>query len=160
MSSLPMEGPRSAMLSLYLSFEFIHSIPLVLSFSRGFAINQILWGQICEKSFIYLEGNVPSLGNHFSGLFVPATPSSLSRTLEGLLELTQCPSRALVAVCVASGATEIQGHRQVFRDPSTPSRISGPPFLAPPDRDRTYWPTGSEETSSKPLKQGRTCRSS
>ena len=89
-----MEGPRSAMLSLYLSFEFIHSIPLVLSFSRGFAINQILWGQICEKSFIYLEGNVPSFGNHFSGLFVPATPSSLSRTLEGLLELTQCPSRA------------------------------------------------------------------
>ena len=86
-----MEGPRSAMLSLYLSFEFIHSIPLVLSFSRGFAINQILWGQICEKSFIYLEGNVPSF---------PATPSSLSRTLEGLLEQTQCPSRAYDLPCV------------------------------------------------------------
>ena len=34
------------------------------------------------------------------------------------------------------------------------------PLLGSPDRERTYWPTGSEETSSKPLKQGRTCRSS
>ena len=37
-----------------------------------------------------------------------------------------------LASCVASGATEIQGHCQVFRDPSsTPSRIPGPLLLAP-----------------------------
>ena len=59
-------------------------------------------------------------------LFLPATPSSLSRTLQGLFELTQRPSRALdsprallpelqrykdTVRCVALGA-KVPGHRQ------------------------------------------------
>ena len=32
---------------------------------------------------------------HYSLPFLPATPSSPSRTLGGLFELTRCPSRAL-----------------------------------------------------------------
>ena len=39
--------------------------------------------------------NDPSLGKHSSFLFLSATPSSPSRTLKGLFELTQRPSRAL-----------------------------------------------------------------
>ena len=58
----------------------------------------------------------PLLGKHYSLLFLPAAPSPPSRTLEGLFELTRRPSRALnLASCVASGTTEIQGHRQVCR---------------------------------------------
>ena len=56
--------------------------------------------------------NDPSSGKHYSLPFLPATPSSPSRTLEGLFELTRRPFRALDS-CVASGTTEIQGHRQV-----------------------------------------------
>ena len=59
-------------------------------------------------------------------LFLPATPSSPSRTLEGLFELTRCPSRALDSLlallpelqrykdtvkCAALG-TEAPGHSQ------------------------------------------------
>ena len=59
-------------------------------------------------------------------LFLPATPLSLSRTLKGLFELTQRPSRALTRPrvlllelqrnkdtvrCGALG-TEVPGHRQ------------------------------------------------
>ena len=39
--------------------------------------------------------NDPSSGKHYSLPFLPATPSSPSRTLEGLFELKRCPSRAL-----------------------------------------------------------------
>ena len=39
--------------------------------------------------------NDPLSGKHFSLPFLPATPSSPSRTLEGLFELTRRPSRAL-----------------------------------------------------------------
>ena len=39
--------------------------------------------------------NDPSSGKHNSLPFLPATPSSPSRTLEGLFELTRCPSRTL-----------------------------------------------------------------
>ena len=35
------------------------------------------------------------LGKHYSLPFLPSTPSSLSRTLEGLFKLTQRPSQAL-----------------------------------------------------------------
>ena len=38
---------------------------------------------------------IPSQGNTCSPPFLPATPSSPPRTLEGLFELTRCPSRAL-----------------------------------------------------------------
>ena len=37
----------------------------------------------------------PHRGEHYSLPFLPATPSSPSRTLEGLFELTRRPSRAL-----------------------------------------------------------------
>ena len=39
--------------------------------------------------------NDPSSGKQYSCPFLPATPSSPSRTLEGLFELTRLPSRAL-----------------------------------------------------------------
>ena len=41
--------------------------------------------------------NDPSSGKHYSLLFLPETPWSLSLTLEGLFELTRCPLRALVS---------------------------------------------------------------
>ena len=68
----------------------------------------------------------PHRGKHFSLPFLPATPSSLSRTLEGLYELTRSPSRALdpprallaelqrikdTVRCAALGA-KVPGHRQ------------------------------------------------
>ena len=70
--------------------------------------------------------NDPSSGKHYSLPFLPATPSSLSRTLEGLFELTWRPSRALDLLhallpelqrykdtvrCAALGP-EVPGHRQ------------------------------------------------
>ena len=61
----------------------------------------------------------------YSLSFLIATPSS--RTLDGLFELTQHPSKAL-DTCVAFGTTEIQGHRQLCcawrGGPRTPSRIA------------------------------------
>ena len=61
---------------------------------------------------------------HCSIPFLPATPLSPSWTLEGLFELTWRPSRALTS-CIASGTTEIQGHREVCHarpgGPRTPS---------------------------------------
>ena len=60
--------------------------------------------------------------------FLPVTPSSRSRTLEGLFELTLRPSRALnLTLCVAYGTSELQG-RQVCRAgrkfPRTPSKTT------------------------------------
>merc|ERR1712020_299599 len=70
--------------------------------------------------------NDPSSGKHYSLPFLPATPLSPSRTLEGLFELTLHPSRALdlprallpelqrnkdTVRCAALGA-EVPGHRQ------------------------------------------------
>ena len=83
---------------------------------------------LCVK-IIDLPGgqiNDPSLGKHYSLPFLPATPSSPSRTLEGLFELTRRPSQALASPravlpelqrykdtvrCAALGA-EVPGHRQ------------------------------------------------
>ena len=56
---------------------------------------------------------IPPQGNTI--LYYSSQQPSLPWTLEGLFELTWCPSRAL-ASCVASGTTKIQGHRQVCRD--------------------------------------------
>ena len=68
----------------------------------------------------------PYRGINFSLPFLPATPSSPSRTLKGLFELTRRPSRALESLrvlppelqrykdtvrCAALGA-EVPGHRQ------------------------------------------------
>ena len=70
--------------------------------------------------------NDPSPGKHYSLPFLPATPSSPSRTLEGLFELTRRPSRALdsprallpelqrykdTVRCGTLGA-EVPGHRE------------------------------------------------
>ena len=48
----------------------------------------------CEKSLICQEGKsmTPCRGSHFSRPFLPATPLSPSRTLEGLFELTWHPT--------------------------------------------------------------------
>ena len=43
--------------------------------------------------------NDPWSGKHYSLPFLPASPSSPSRTLEGLFELTQRPSRVLDSPC-------------------------------------------------------------
>ena len=68
----------------------------------------------------------PHRGKHYSLPFLPATPSSPSRTLEGLFELTRRPSQALdsprallpelqrnkdTVRCTALG-TEVPGHHQ------------------------------------------------
>ena len=69
-------------------------------------------------------------GKDISTPFLPTTPSSLSRTLERLLELTRSPSRALDsrAPVVASRTTEKQGHHKVCCDrrggPRPPSRTA------------------------------------
>ena len=70
--------------------------------------------------------NYPELGKHYSLWFRPTTLLCRSLTLEGLFELTQCPSRALnspfalllelqrnkdTVRCAALGA-EVPGHRQ------------------------------------------------
>ena len=51
---------------------------------------------LCNCVLIYFVARFYRLvGKHYSLQFLPATTSSLSRTLEGLFELTQRPSRAL-----------------------------------------------------------------
>ena len=63
----------------------------------GLATNSIFSGSFFWK-LIDLPGgqiNDPSSGKHYSLPFLPATPSSPSRTLEGLFELTRRPSQAL-----------------------------------------------------------------
>ena len=61
--------------------------------------------------------------------FLPATPSSLSYTLNVLFELPRSPSRALnLASYITSGTTEKQGHfllsRARSRGRCTPSRTT------------------------------------
>ena len=84
-------------------------------------------GQKGKKSLISLKGKSMSpSGKYFSLPFLPATPSSPSRTLEGLFELTPRRSRALdsprallpelqrykdTVRCATLGA-EVTGHRQ------------------------------------------------
>ena len=55
----------------------------------------------------------PLVRKHHFLSFLPATPSSLSGTLEGLFELPVKGPR--LDPCIASGTTETQGHRQVCR---------------------------------------------
>ena len=64
----------------------------------------------------------PYRGINFSLPFLPATPSSLSRPLEGLFELTRHPR---LASCIAFGFTKTQGHRQVC-----PAKHKGPRTLS------------------------------
>ena len=64
----------------------------------GFATNLFFSVFLFVKKIIDLPGeqiNDPSSGKHYSLPFLPATPSPLSWTLEGLFEVTWRPSRAL-----------------------------------------------------------------
>ena len=54
----------------------------------------------CKKNHWFAQINDPSSGKHCSLPFLQATPSCLSRTLEGLFELTRHPPRALDSPCV------------------------------------------------------------
>ena len=87
-------------------------------------LGQQVWSltQFFSVSFLLKLIDLASSGKHYSLPFLPATPSSPSRILEGLFELTRRP---LLASCVASGTTEILGHHQVCRarrgGPRTPS---------------------------------------
>ena len=90
------QGRCSGKKSCY-SFNFM----LILRYSHT-TMNQV-WPltQYFSVSFlrklIDLPGgqiNDPSSGKQYSLPFLPATPSSPSWTLEGLFELTRCPSRA------------------------------------------------------------------
>ena len=67
----------------------------------------------CKKVIDLPEGqiNEPLSGKHYCLPFLPATPSSPSRILEGLFELTWCPSRDLDSPRAPLRA-EIPGHRQ------------------------------------------------
>ena len=74
---------------------------LVLGSRSSLATNSIfLRFLFVKRSLICLKGKLmtPGRGKHFSLPFLPATP--LSRTLEGLFELTLRPSRALNSPCV------------------------------------------------------------
>ena len=51
----------------------------------------------------------PHRGKHYSLPFLPATPSSPSRTLEGLFELTRRPSRPRALL------PELQRHKDTVR---------------------------------------------
>ena len=55
----------------------------------------------------------PHRGKHYSLSFLPATPSSPSRTLEGLFELTRLPSRALASPRAL--LPELQRYKDTFR---------------------------------------------
>ena len=83
--------------------------------SRVISNNEQVWPLIhffmfpfCKKIIDLLGGQTPHWGYTF--LF-HSSPSSWSQALEGLFELTQRTSKAInLASCVASRATETQGH--------------------------------------------------
>ena len=85
--------------------DYIYIDPMVVGSAVMWLINYQVWTLIqyfyvpfFVKKIIDLPGgqiNDPWLGKHYSLMFLPATPSSPSRTLEGLFELTRPPSRAL-----------------------------------------------------------------
>ena len=102
----------------------------------GLATNSIFFCFLFVKTHwvvclhVWIEINDPLSGKHYSLPFLPATPSSPSRNLEGLFELTRRPSRALdlprallpelqrykdTVRCAALGV-EIPGHRQQQTD--------------------------------------------
>ena len=83
--------------------------------AQGLATNSIfcifLYLVLQKKSFMCLEGKsmFPQRGTLFSLSLLAATPLCQSRTLEGLFELTCCPSGALnLASYVASETLELQ----------------------------------------------------
>ena len=89
------------------------------------------------------QTNDHSSGKYFSLPFLPATPSSPSRTLEGLFELTRRPSRALdsprallpelqrykdTVRCAALGA-EVPGYRTRTTDANLDSAFDENTFF-------------------------------
>ena len=73
---------------------------------------QFLWFPFCKKSLICLQINDPSSGKLYSLPLLPATPSSLSRTLDSPRALLPELQRYKDTVrCAALGA-EVPGHHQ------------------------------------------------
>ena len=122
---LYMENPHLyATLSFY--WHEINNVwPYCISLTqdRGMRSEHQVWPLTQFFLFPFFD---PSSGKHYSFPFLPATPLSPSRTLEGLFELTRRPSRALdsprallpelqrykdTVRCGALGA-EVPGHRQ------------------------------------------------
>ena len=86
--------------------------------SKGSAGSQIFGGQTGKISLICLvEGKSMTPTWHYSLLFLPATRSSPSQTLEGVLKSWHGALQygPWLTLSVASGTTEIQGHHQVCR---------------------------------------------
>ena len=98
-------------------------------FSAGLAttkLNLFLFPFLQNHWFAWGANQWPLIGKDYSLPFLPATPSSLSQTLEGLFRAEAGPFKGpRLASCVASGTTDIQGHPQVCRTrrggPRTPS---------------------------------------
>ena len=82
-------------------WKWIQWLIILVLWVTGFLDNFWHWdanepmGGTDRKNLICLEGKRITLGKDFSFPFLPATPSSQSQTLEGRLELTWRPSRAL-----------------------------------------------------------------
>ena len=89
------------------------SLALLVEFRSGHLLNffSLL---LVKKSLICLDGKsmTPREGRTLHS-FLPATPLSQSRTLEGLFELTWRPSRALSPPALLPELKRCQGHGQV-----------------------------------------------
>ena len=68
--------------------------------------------------------NDPSSGKYFSLSFLPVTPSSPSRSLEGLFELTRRPSRALDSPRAL--LPELQRYKDTVRCAALGAEVRGP----------------------------------
>ena len=73
--------------------------------------------------FLFIKNQWPLVRKHFSLPFFLATPSSPSRTFEGLFELTRCPSRALDLPCVL--ILELQRYKDTVRWAALSAEVSG-----------------------------------
>ena len=78
-------------------------------------LTQLFLFPFCKRTLlIRLEGNeIPPYQIHFCLPLLPATPSFRSRTLEGLVELTRCLSRALDSPFVL--LQEVQRYKDTIR---------------------------------------------
>ena len=100
------------------------------------ALTQFFLLLFCKKIIDLPEGQIndPSSKKHFSLPLLPATPSSMSRTLEGLFELTRRLSRALdlpralLPELQRIKDTHRQGCRARRGGPRTPSRTTDANF--------------------------------
>ena len=91
----------------------------IISFSDSGSLKATkYWGPCIYIWLICLEGkwiNTPHRGKHWFLLFLPATHSSRSQTLEGLFKLTRRPSKVLnLTLYFAPRTTERQGPFQTL----------------------------------------------